>query len=623
MEILADLAILGDECLTLREKIGILGDWWRISATDSGLTVYERCRTIEMTAEPTMLIKELKFKSGASTAAAPLVLNSPTCTIFVGPNNSGKSQILREIVQSCSGGRDSAGLILDEVSFASHTYEEAQNIIDEWKVSPKPGESLGPDSVILKYGHWRSQIHIPHFIQALTSPNARDHRRNHYTSYYASRFLLNLDGPNRIKLVNSQNRGNLKDPSTSFGRIFTDDPRRTKIRETLYDAFGQYLGIDMSEGDMLVLRYGDSAPPTERGVEDETLDWMSRAKHINEMSDGVKAFTGILLELRAGDPRVIVIDEPEAFLHPALAFKLGKEIAKTTTEVGKHVFVSTHSPQFLMGAIQSGAAVNVVRLTYRDGLGTARVLENADVTEMMRDPLLRSANALAGVFYENVLVAEADADRAFYQEINERLIEYSPGRGASNTLFLNANGKDSVHRIVRPLRKLGIPVAAVLDIDALNSSADLGLHLEACGYPKPFDHVRQQRSETWQALSNKGKSPKTDGGISLLRGQELEKAENLLDVLDKYGLFILRHGEVEHWLPKLQIKRNKKWLHQIFAALGNDPKSPTYVLPGDGDVWAFLDKVSAWFKDKNRRGIHEPEAQAAEQSAEEVLAAAP
>jgi predicted ATP-dependent endonuclease of OLD family len=43
------------------------------------------------------------------------------------------------------------------------------------------------------------------------------------------------------------------------------------------------------------------------------------------MSDGVRAFTGIITEVIAGDPNILLIDEPEAFLHPSLAYKLGKE----------------------------------------------------------------------------------------------------------------------------------------------------------------------------------------------------------------------------------------------------------------------------------------------------------
>ena len=81
----------------------------------------------------------------------------------------------------------------------------------------------------------------------------------------------------------------------------------------------------------------------------------------------------------AGDPAIILIDEPEAFLSLSLAFKLGKEIAISSLNSQKRLFVSTHSPNFVMGCIQSGAPVNIVRLTYRSEVATARVLPNADI----------------------------------------------------------------------------------------------------------------------------------------------------------------------------------------------------------------------------------------------------
>lgn len=317
----------------------------------------------------------------------------------------------------------------------------------------------------------------------------------------------------------------------------------------------------------------------------------------------MRAFTGIVLALRVGDPKIFFIDEPEAFLHPSLAHKLGSEIAKTTSRGDKQVFVSTHSSHFLMGAIQSGANVNVVRLTYHKGSGTARVLSNNAIRKMMQEPLLRSANALSGIFYEGIIVAEADADRAFYQEINERLLGLESGRGAPNTLFLNANGKDSVNKIVEPLRKFGIPVAAILDIDALNSGTNFPALLEAISYPKCHNSIKMERSAVWSGLTSDGKKPKSDGGIALLDNSEKEKAENFFDLLDKYGLFVLRGGEVEHWLPGLSVTRSKKWLRNIFEALGNDPQAPNYIHPGSDDVWAFLDRVAAWIKDKARSGI--------------------
>ena len=83
----------------------------------------------------------------------------------------------------------------------------------------------------------------------------------------------------------------------------------------------------------------------------------------------------------------------------------------------------------------------------------------------MRNPLLRSIGVLSGLFYEAVVVTESDTDRAFYQEINERLLAESDERGVANCLFLNAQNKQTVWDIVQPLRELGIPAVGVVDVD--------------------------------------------------------------------------------------------------------------------------------------------------------------
>jgi hypothetical protein len=265
---------------------------------------------------------------------------------------------------------------------------------------------------------------------------------------------------------------------------------------------------------------------------------MRAARGIDAVSDGVKAYTGILVQLYAGDPKVITIDEPEAFLHPSLAQRLGKEIAKGTAAEGKHVFIATHSPQFVMGAILSGATV--VRLTYENGVGTARLLSSADLTKLMQDPLLRSVGVLEGLFYNYVIVREADADRAFYQEINERLLAANDPRGIPHALFLNANGKDTIPKIIEPLRKLGIPTAGIADIDIVKKGGqEWTRHLAACNVP-PSEHQPSgtRRANTLDALTNKNVKFKSHGGVGLLSGSEREAADNLFDDLDRYGLFI-------------------------------------------------------------------------------------
>ncbi len=527
-------------------------------------------------------------------------------TVFVGPNNSGKSKVLREILATCSQGVSHVnGDILDHITFTPYGEEAAAAQLEAIRVTPRSDERVGPESAVVERGAWRAQVRISRYIDALTNPNAEDHRRAQFSDLHLRHFTVDLDGANRIILVNPKDRGDLKRPDNSFSRLLTDDLKRKSWRDTIHDAVGLYVGIDMSQGSNLSLRFGNTPPIGERTVEDDALLWMKQAQPVQEVSDGVKAFVGILTELRAGDPEILIIDEPEAFLHPSLAYKLGKEIAKTAAEGGKHVFAATHSPQFLIGAIQSGAKVDVIRLTYRDGVGRARLLANSDVAAMMRDPLLRSANALAGIFYENVVVTEADADRAFYQEINDRLLALGSNRGIPNALFLNGNGKDTVHRIVGPLRRLGIPAATVLDIDALKLGGSAWTaHLSSCGFPPAqFPTYQAERANIWALLEKTGMDPKRSGGISLLSKKDKEAAENLLQSLARYGLFIVPNGEVENWLPKISVTRTKGWLHEIFGALGSDPKDSAYVTPESDDVWQFVDGIADWAKGQEVRGI--------------------
>lgn len=552
------------------------------------------------------MIRKLNLKFGSSPSAQALSIAEPAVTVFVGPNNAGKSQVLREVYSACTSGRGGGFQVLESLIFDALDENSAKVELERIRSEPRLGESAAENTAYVEIRGSRFQVHVPHYLNARMNPNAADHRGEHYCRYHLSQYTLNLDGLSRLRLVDPKERGDLKAPKSTFARLLVNDPVRSALRKTIFEAFGLYFGIDMSEGDKLQIRFGASNPPSERTVENDVLDWMRAAKSTDSVSDGVKAFTGILFELASGDPKVVIIDEPEAFLHPSLSFKLGQEISRHALSGEKQIFVSTHSPQFLMGVIQSGARVNIVRLTYSGGVGTARLLPNDELRVLMNDPLLRSTNVLAGLFYESVIVTEADSDRAFYQEVNDRLLGGTQGRGVPNALFLNGNGIDSIHRIVKPLRLLGIPAASILDVDALASIGQKWTNLAtASGLPSIQQHaISEQRAKIWSKLIEGGRNPKSQGGLSLLSGSDLEAAENLVSQLGEYGMFILRGGEVEHWLPDLEVPRNKTWLHSIFGAMGSDPNSPNYVKPEDGDVWRFVDLISSWARNPNRKGCN-------------------
>lgn len=554
------------------------------------------------------MINKLKLKSGrVPDGAAEEFLTSPV-TVFVGPNNSGKSKILQEIDRYCRSGLSSTSdLLLDDIGFESFSSETANNRILLHAIKPEPNETVQPDHSLFGFGTRRVQLPSSQFRRALINPNEMP---NEFCTWFLQHNTLMLNGQSRLSLANPQPAGNLQRPAnTSLQVLFHDEEKRAEVRRIIHEAFGDYFVLDPTNVGHLHPRLSRRPPKSEieeKGFHGEAVAFHKDANLLEWASDGVKAFSGIIVEIVAGDPLVLLIDEPEAFLHPSLSFKLGKEICVAGAESEKRIFVATHSANFVMGCIQSGVPVNIVRLTYQGHLGTARVLKSDDIVELMRDPLLRSARVITGLFYECVVVTESDSDRAFYQEINERLLASTSGRGINNCLFLNAQNKQTVARIIKPLRNLGIPAAGIVDVDVLKEGGSVWTNLlDSIGIPSvERTSLAGVRSEIKQRFDSLKGDMKRDGGVTLLDVSDREAANNLFDQLERYGLFVVRNGEIECWLSELNASgHGAKWLVNIFELMGEDPTSADYVGPQEEDVWSFISQVGRWASDPNKRGI--------------------
>jgi len=554
------------------------------------------------------MIKKINLKFGRADNLPNESIEAMPITVFVGPNNSGKSKILTEIQQFCTNGqRNTNNKLIDSIELEPIPDELLSEKIENVKLSPNPGETQQPNHIFVGKRQTRHQVSEVNFMNALKNPNANPPG---ICTWYLSYNTLILNGSNRINLVNQQVAGNLQQlPHTSFQVLFRDDEKRKEARRIIYDAFGEYLIIDPTNLGQLNLRLSKEAPENdmqERGIHAEAVEFHSNAMPITLASDGVKAFTGMIIEMIAGDPSILLMDEPEAFLHPSLSFKLGKEVSGIMSGSQKRLFVSTHSPNFVMGCIQSGAPVNIVRLTYRNGAATARILPNEDILKLMRNPLLRSTGVLSGLFYEFVIVTESDADRAFYQEVNDRLLKYSEGRGIPNCLFLHAQNKQTVKTIIKPLRELGIPVAGIVDIDVLKDGGSVwSSFLDSGSIP---EIERTALATMRQALKSKfeasGQNMKRDGGIGILEEEDQEALQNLFEKLSDYGLFVVPNGELESWLKDLEATgHGPNWLVEIFEKMGEDPNADKYLKPNESDVWNFIENISKWFFNPRRKGI--------------------
>lgn len=323
---------------------------------------------------------------------------------------------------------------------------------------------------------------------------------------------------------------------------------------------------------------------------------------LSDMSDGTQAYVTLLLAGLTGAGRMLLVDEPEAFLHPPLARTAGRSLSELANALGHTVFAATHSVHFLMGCLDSGVDVTVIRLSFDGDVQTATRLDAATLRMLYRDPLLRSSRVLQGIFHDAVVVGEGEADRAFYEEINRRLVDEGDENCSASTLFICGQGKHSLHRIISPLRQLGVPTAAIVDLDMLK---DGGLkHLmDAAKYPPVAStHQGQVRKKLKDQLWREGSLTP----VSELDADTRAELRELRDSCAAYGVFLVPGGAVESWLPELKVNVKKgQWVTAVFDRMGIDSSREDYVGPTDGDVWAFVRGVSDWLTDPDRKGMSE------------------
>jgi hypothetical protein len=192
------------------------------------------------------------------------------------------------------------------------------------------------------------------------------------------------------------------------------------------------------------------------------------------------------------------------------------------------------------------------------------------------------------------VVCEGHADRVLYGEVNARLVRQS--RGIPDCLFLNAGGWGNIRKIVSPLRRLGINVAAVLDLDALRKTEFTALLREAGVPSEMIQGYGQMIGDIRKSLDEEGGNLKD--GVGALKGVS-EAVTRVCRALQEHGIFLVPTGELEGWLGReIAAVSKEHYMDAALTALERFTEGAT--LPTE-DVWQFLDEVGAWMKRQDRR----------------------
>lgn len=399
-------------------------------------------------------------------------------TIVTGPNNSGKSQLLREIARRLPMRRSQNS---QHPSIANNIiYNFLGNSIDLCEVAQKSTIVKENEGWFLQYLQQRVPIEVllshigphPQIIEAVL--------RAMLTYFLTSSRLQELR-TSPIQVLGGTYGPNSQPPA--LRRMHEDIRIEKKLNRITQEIFGMKFIINrFAFHDSRPYLLDFDIPENIDRDSDELARWFESQPILDQQGDGVTAFCGILATIFA-DPRpLIVLDEPELFLHPPQIRQLAKIIA-TEAPDSTQVFVATHSDEFVRGMIEFGSErVNVIRITRNTKLFTGNkinILDSGRIEELWRDPLLKTSDALSSLFYSNAIVVEGDSDARFLRSMVDTL--ENDEIFATEIRFFHCGGKDRIHRIASAFRAIGITTAAVVDIDILDDKSKFMQLVESFG----------------------------------------------------------------------------------------------------------------------------------------------
>lgn len=446
--------------------------------------------------KPRVFLEKIEFKN----SDIGITLKKNEKVIIVGPNNSGKSQTLREILTIADQRKNTETLVIKDLAFNKNISNSDFTIFLQNNAT-----YINPN-----FHYLDRKIHVNYV-------NKWDN--NYLDGDLTELFIKNITAKERLDICQDQNSVSPDQPKTKAQHILYDDDNLMQNISSLFQkAFGKELMFDFKGGSKLPIHVGE-IPRGEIFTDRQSntyRDAVRKNPKLENQGDGVKSYAGILFETLTNDRDIILLDEPEAFLHPPQMRKLGETLS---SEHKGQMIVATHSSDIMRGFLEGTKGnIKILRIQ-RDG--EKNIVYNADadaIQELWKKPNLRFSNALDGMFHEQVIICEDDSDCRLYNYTAEWL-KNSRGDNWLDTSYVPSGGKSAIHGIASVLRKVGVPVKAVFDIDFLSDEKLVTDTVQA------FGGVPAEILPYWKRVDGyvrKGIKPKTN----------IEIKEAIRDLLD-------------------------------------------------------------------------------------------
>ena len=473
-----------------------------------------------MTDKPTAFILDITFSGGQKFTLTP---NEKI--ILVGPNNSGKSQSLRDILEIAKGVDPKYNTVVRAMTLNKTGSEKELESFLEENASSNKG--------VFQYKAW-----------AVNSQHLKFWREPYLKNLW-SEFIKKVDANERLNICAKQNSVGPTDQKSKPQHVLYDDSTlMEKISGHFRSAFGKDIMFDFRGGKVIPIHVGElpDASLVDR-VSDAYVSVVRENPYLDDQGDGMKSYAGILFETIVEDHDVTLLDEPEAFLHPPQMRRLGDTLA---SEVVGQLIVATHSSDIMRGFLEGTKGdVRILRIRRDGSKNLVAEASPETISELWSRPVLRYSNALDGVFHEQTIICEDDSDCRLINAVADHLTSNSDSPWP-DTCYVPTGGKFGVPKVADVLRKIGVPIKAVFDIDFL---ADKSLVKDTVlAFGGNWDELETPWSRVDAAVRS-GVKPKTNEEIK----------ESIRGILDKSAPEALPKGDIAEALkqgkPWSQVKR--------------------------------------------------------------------
>jgi hypothetical protein len=397
-------------------------------------------------------------------------LRSSGLILVVGPNSSGKSQLLQDLFQRLAG-EPRALVVASDVRVRKPEFDPFMRCLEaegyfSTLTDDGGAQQLKPLTTYLGSGQpvnpiqpMQAQSWYQSFVPS-TDPTVR--RRSEFLNYFGRLLVTGLFLERRLTSLNQVGLIDFETqpPQQDLHALYLDDSARSALFDEILASFGKAVWPDTSRGNALALKVSDEGvlPTAEERLSPKR---MAKFRTIESEGDGLKSYVATCLALLLGRRPVCLIDEPEMCLHPPQAYNLGRFIGRYGASNETATFVATHSSHVLRGVIQTATSVQIVRLTRRGSRFVGHVVPADTLAEAVAKPTLRAESVLDGIFAQAVVVLEADSDRLVYQTVWETLVNEI----RVDVHFTAVGGTGGIADTCRLYRTLKIPIAVVADLD--------------------------------------------------------------------------------------------------------------------------------------------------------------